>query len=154
MSKGLLRLLLGMAFGILTTSIVSAGGDLASYETKSHDEAEIIQVLMVHQDDFNNRDLDGWLSCFHENARYPDARGGLMPVEDLPGFCSTEWARNYKFTCGPPNIKIDGDKAVVRYTYHWTSNTVTGESKMTLNLIRENDKWLIIKGKRMLGSVY
>jgi hypothetical protein len=154
MYKELLCLLLGMVFAVFMTSAASADGDLASYEPKSPDEAEIIKVLMVHQDDFNNRDLDGWVSCFHENAKYPDARGGLMPVEDLPGFCRTEWARDYKFTCGIPNIKIDGDKAVVRYTYHWTSNTITGESKMTLNLTRENDKWLIIKGKRMQGRVY
>ena len=131
----------------------ATGGNLATYEPKSTAEAGVKRTLVDFENSYNAKDLEGCLGCFHKNAQYQiTATGrGMTSLEYLSQYWKDLWSTyDIHLRYGAPDIEIEGEQAVVEIDAHTTlmgSNSVTraATTRNTYTMVRERDKWLIIK---------
>jgi hypothetical protein len=140
MKKAIIHL---VTFTFLFTSI-SCGTPVSEYEPKNQAEQEIKTVLIEYQDCRNKHDLDGLLALFRGNAKIMQGHGGKYKYVTKKQARETypEMFKSFptiKIT--NPKMEVTENKAVVNFKF--TANGV--KLKGTQYLVKENDRWLIIK---------
>ncbi len=126
------------------------GGHLDSYKPKSTAESKITKCLMDLQEAYNREDLTGYLSHIHENAQLQTSPAGTMgSKKDYPDRLEQQWGWGMRIQFSSPDITINGDQALVKIRSDWagTQGTMTGHSEVEYNMVREGDRWLIMKSK-------
>ena len=119
---------------------------LADYQAKSSDEKEELDVIVEEDKAFENRDLARLMACYHDNAtialpsidRNPPVVSKRQFEEYLEG---GRWGEHSSGTFLNPKITIRGDEATVKCSSQATNVIV----RHTYNLIKEDEKWYIIK---------
>jgi len=89
------------------------------------------------------------LSTIHDKAKFVAGRKRLIYSKKEFVESALEFAQknNLKITAKVPNkVKVKGDEAVVTIPYETTfPSGRVGKVSMIFSVIKENDKWLIIK---------
>jgi len=128
---------------LLFTSI-SCGTPLSEYEPKNQAEQEIKALLIEYLDCRNKHDLDGLLAPFCGDAKVMQGTYGNRRYVTKKQARKT-WPELFesfpRMKITNPKMEITENKAVVKFKF--TANGVT--HKGTQHLVKENDRWLIIK---------
>ncbi len=121
-----------------------ATSTLQSYEPLSSDEANIKEFLVLMERTWNDKNLDGVLAAYHDNAKIMSGKNRKMYVkkkyaETLRGL---KGAGKIRFS-EPKRIKIEGDKAEVDINLTIYEHNVVLSCKFIL--VRSLNGWLIMK---------
>ena len=117
---------------------------LKDYKPKSSAEEPIKVVLVMYENEWNKHNEAGILALFHDRAKVMYGRERhIASKKEYVDILPERIAANPAIELSAPKINIKGDKAVVKL------NLSTGEfkSQITFNMVRENNKWLIIGWK-------
>lgn len=115
---------------------------LKNYKAKNPDEVAIIELLQDYLDGWKKEDKQKILSCFHENSQYMAHRSGkYFTKKEMIETKVSDWTDVKWYDFYDPKIKIEGDKAVVDIN----ESLNCGVFQATLQLLRENQKWLVLK---------
>jgi len=137
----------GLFLAVFMLGCVTSGG-LKTYKPKSTAEAEITKSLVDFQEAFNREDLAGCLSHFHENAQLQTSNSGTMgSKKDYSNRLGELWGFGVRRDYAAPDIKVNGDQAVVKISWTWEMRDVTGDAQGEYDMVREGDRWLITKTK-------
>ena len=149
MYRRLVLLFWGLFFVAFTLGCVtSGGGRIESYKPKTTAESEITKCLMDLQEAFNREDLAGCLSHYHKNAQLQTSPSGTMgSKKDYSNRLAELWGFGTRRDYAAPDIKVNGDQAVVKIGYTWEMREARGDTQAEYDMIREGDKWLIMKFK-------
>jgi Domain of unknown function (DUF4440) len=114
---------------------------LKSYNPKNADEAQIKDLLVQWEHTWNNGDVPGHLALWNDNAKimYGKARK-IATKKEYTAILPERMRANPSISLGPPTIKINGNKAIVRVNMSIGSY----QSPVTYHLIKENANWSIL----------
>jgi hypothetical protein len=114
---------------------------LQDYKPKNQDEAAIIQMLKTYLEGWQNRDKEKIFACFDDNIELMDFHGKYLTKKEMIKTNVDDWDRQQWFGLYDPKIMIDGNKATVNI------GVARGKSYigLTLQILRENQQWLILK---------
>ncbi len=120
-----------------------AGIPLKDYQPGSADEQEIIEVIIKHENAWNEKDIPGFMATFHNSAMIEiGCNGPIVSKSELSDEIE-EIMREYptvKFI--NPRLDVSENDAVVTVT----STRLGDESHLfRLEMLKENDRWLITK---------
>lgn len=120
-----------------------AGVTLKDYQPRSADEEEIIEVLVKHERAWNEQDISGFMETFHDSALIELGCGGqLAPVNEFADRIKRMMAEYPTVKLVNPRLDISGNEVVVKVK----STELGDESHLfRLEMLRENDRWFIIK---------
>ncbi len=112
---------------------------LTEYATKNEDEKQIVDLLQKYTDTRNSIDKKGIRSTFHDDGIYYKGMGGELKASDIESSDPELWSRGGKLKMTDPNIKINGEEALV------TVNTWYGNAKFqaAFTVVKESGNWLI-----------
>ena len=141
MSKKMTSLLLPLCLLIINVGCTSSMKDI---EPKSPDEEAIVSLLKEVQETWNNGDIKGWLALWHEDAKIMYGRErNIATKKEYEKIIPERMAANPTYKFGKPKISISGNEAIAK-----TSMQMRGRSsQVTLNLIKQNNQWLLISWK-------
>ena len=126
---------------ILTSFSIFSSCDtpIKEYKPKNEDEKQIVDLLQKYTDTRNSVDVKGIRSTFHDDGIYYKGWGGELKASDIETADTEIWTRAGKLKMTDPNIKIDGEEALV------TVNTWYGKAKFqaAFTVVKENGNWLI-----------
>jgi hypothetical protein len=117
---------------------------LKDYKAKNADEEAIVYVLQGLSEGWKKKDKQQILSFFHENAQFvnmqlkPISKDQMVQTEVKDWGISKVWYGYYDV-----KIKIDGEKATVNAL----QMTSAGDFPVNLQMLRENQKWLVLKSE-------
>jgi hypothetical protein len=114
---------------------------LKNYKANNPDEAAIIELLQDYLDGWKKADKQKILSCFHENSQYMNNNRKYFTKKEMIETNISDWTGSKWYDFYDPKIKIEGDKAIVDLNESLSG----GVFQATLQLLRENKKWLIVK---------
>ena len=139
------RILIHHTF-ILTVFIVCyacAGVPLNDYEPQTVDEKELIGVVMKHERAWNEQDLSGFMTTFHDSALIElNCSGPLVPVKKSSDRIKRIMAEFPRVKLINPRLEIAGSEAVVL-----VKSTELGDEFhfFRLEMQKENGRWFITK---------
>lgn len=122
---------------------------LKDYKPINSDEEEIVSLLNKYLVNWNSGNVQGFLDLWHENAKI--MYGGyhyqkrIATKEEFKTIMPKLWEERGRSKLGTPKIDISGKEATVNIMdegvdYYYGSIR-------TLNLIKENNRWLFISFK-------
>lgn len=132
-----------VTLAFLSTSI-SCGTPLSDYEPKNQAEQEIKVLLIEYLDCRNKHDVDGLLALFPADAKIMQGHGGNRKHVTKQQARETYPEMFESF----PTMKITNTKMEVSENKAVVNFKITANGfklKGTQYLVKENDKWLIIK---------
>jgi len=111
-------------------------------KAKNPDEEAIVEVLQSLSEGWRKKDKLQILSFYHENAQFMNAKREYISKEQMIRTEVKDWklARVW-YGYYDVKIEIDGDRAAVNVT----EMTKAGHFTVNLQMLRENQKWLILK---------
>ena len=114
---------------------------LQDYIPKNQDEVAIIQMLKSYSEGWQTKDKQKILACCNDNIELMDYHGKYLTKTEMIKTNVNDWTTTTWFGFYDPKIMIDGNKATVNL------GVATGKRYMalTLRMLRENQKWLILK---------
>ena len=112
---------------------------LTEYQPKNENEKKIVETLKTFTDARNNVDLKVIRSTFHDEGIYYKGLGGELKASDIETADPEIWTRAGIFKITDPDIKINGEEALV------IVNTWYGKAKFqaAFKMVEENGNWLI-----------
>lgn len=118
---------------------------MADYQPKSAGEKEVLGNLIAYDKALKNRNLEEAMACIHDNAtiKLPsaDRRAPVVSKRQFGEYLEAgNWAETSVILVNP-SITTRGDKATLKCSSAATNVIV----KHTFNLIKENEKWSIMK---------
>ena len=124
----------------------AAQTNLSDYQPKSAEEKEVVDVLVKTEKAIQNRNLGEFMACFHDNATIQLPKYGyekqFVSKRQYEEFLeSGMWAEYSAGVLANPTITMSGDKATL-ICFSPGENVLI---RHTFNLIKENEKWSIIK---------
>jgi ketosteroid isomerase-like protein len=133
----------------------SCGTPVSEYEPKNQAEQEIKALLIEFLDCRNKHDLDGLLALFRDDAKIMQYKlqDRMNPKYATKKESRETWPELFKsnptvkFT--NPKMEVTENKAVVNFKI----STDGVKLKGTQHLIKENDRWLVIKFTYESGAV-
>ena len=131
-----------ISFSFLLTTLlifISCGTPLTEYKPKNEDEKQIVDLLQKYTDSRNSLDIKGIRSTFHDDGIYYKGMGGELKASDIETADPEIWTRAGKLKMTDPNIKINGEEALV------SANTWYGKGRFqaAFTMVKENGNWLI-----------
>jgi hypothetical protein len=112
---------------------------LTEYKPKNEDEKKIVETLQTFTDARNSVDLKVIRSTFHDEGIYYKGMGGELKASDIETADPEIWTRSGVFKITDPDIKINGEEALV------SVNTWFGKGRFqaAFTMVKENGNWLI-----------
>ena len=112
---------------------------LTEYKPANEDEKQIVDLLQKYTDTRNSVDIKGIRSTFHDDGIYYKGMGGELKASDIESADPEIWSRAGKLKMTDPDIKINGEEALV------SVNTWYGKAKFqaAFTMVKENGNWLI-----------
>jgi hypothetical protein len=116
---------------------------LKDYQPKSANEEEIIDVIMKHENAWNEKDISGFMATYHNSALIEIGCSGPLVSKsefynEIEGIMSDY--PTVKFI--NPKLNVSEKNAVVTVT----STRLGNESHLfRLDMLKENDRWFIAK---------
>ena len=128
-----------LIFGCAQTKVIE-------YQAKSAEEKEVVDVLVTTEKAIRNRDLGEFMACFHDNATIIIPLDGyerrVFSKRQYEEWLKGGWFAEYRAgALANPTIKMSGDNATL-ICYSPGDNVLI---RHNFNLIKENEKWSIIK---------
>ena len=116
---------------------------LKDFKAKNADEEAIANVLHDLSEGFKNKDKKQIFSLCRENVEFTDVSGNIYTKEQMMSKKATEWGPKSKAWYGYYNIDmaVEGDKVDV----NCMEMRSYGLYKVKMLLIKENQKWQILK---------
>ena len=118
---------------------------LADYQPKSAEEKEVLDNVVTFDKAIQNRNSAELMACIHDNAtiRVPLAElvGPLVSKRQFEEYLEDGGWGEFTGILVNPTITTRGDKATLKCSSQGTGVRV----KHTFNLIKENEKWYVIK---------
>lgn len=138
MGKKILVIALFLLFLLPGCAITS----LKDYKPASQEEASIIAVLMLHNESWNRKDGETFLSLFADEARIMYGRERIVVSKAEYAKIMPERMKVYRrIETFNPKIKIEGDMATV----HVDMQLDTFSQPFVFKLRKIGDKWLIVE---------
>ena len=128
-----------LIFGCAQTKVIE-------YQAKSAEEKEVVDVLVKTEKAIQNRNLGEFMASFHDNATIQLPSDGyerqFVSKRQYEEFLESGWWDEYSAgVLANPKITMSGDKATL-ICFSPGDNVLL---RHTFNLIKENEKWSIIK---------
>ncbi len=110
----------------------------------SLEKEAVKSVLMDYENAWNRNNTDAVVTFYHQNAQImTGARRKIVSREQYADTIPDRFEQFGSMTFSAPKIKITGDKAKVKVTTKLSRGIK--EVKFIFYMIRQNDRWLIIK---------
>ena len=118
---------------------ISCDTPLTEYKPANDDQKQIVDLLQKYTDTRNSVDIKGIRSTFHDEGIYYKGMGGELKASDIESADPEIWSRAGKLKMTDPDIKINGEEALV------SVNTWYGKAKFqaAFTMVKENGNWLI-----------
>ena len=115
---------------------------LNKYKPKSDDEKQIIALLNTYADDCNKKDLAGIQATFLKDGIYYGGRGATIKASEIITSDPEFWTSFGELRLYDPKITINDNEAKLTLV---TRYGTAGRFHAAFTLVKENDKWLIMK---------
>ena len=132
-----------LCFTIFVVLYACAGIPLNDYYPRSPDEEEIIEVIIKHERAWNEQDILGFMTTYHNSVRIEDGCNGPLVSKNEFSDRIEQLMNEYptvKFF--NPKLNISENSAFVTVTSTRLGNHV---HLFRLEMLKENDHWLIVK---------
>ena len=126
----------------LSFFFVGCVATLKDYKPKSSTEEAIKILLLKLENTLNNKDEQGNLALWHDNAKIMYGSGGkIVSKKEYVKILPERMKAHFSYKLGAPKINIKGDKAYVNVTFD-----LDGEYQVpfVIYLVREKNKWLMM----------
>jgi len=132
---------------VLFVIVVSMSSYVFSEENISATEEKTLKILLLdYEDAWNNQDWKSLMNFYHKDAKIMSGRGRLMVSKaKFTDAVQSKIKRYGSMKFCKPKIKISGDEAKVSATIIFAKRK--RDVRYYYDMVRENDKWLIIKEK-------
>jgi len=111
------------------------------YKPKSSTEEAIKMLLLKLEATLNNKDEQGNLALWHDNAKVMYGRDRkIASKKEYVKILPERMKAHFSYKLGAPKINIKGDKSYVNVTFNIDGNYVP----FFIYLVRENNKWLMM----------
>ena len=130
----------------LIKALIKTGGSIPSLEARpvSPDEEAIKAILKDYENAWNKKDTDGVVAFYHQKARIMTGKNrNLVSRKHYRKILPDRFKTAKSLYFGVPRMKIVGDKAKVKVKMKATGSDMV--MVITLSMVRQNGKWLIVK---------
>lgn len=123
------------------------GGIAISKDKPGPSDKESIKATLIdYENTWNKKDVDGVISFYHQDAKImTGAQRKIVSREQYADIIPDRLDRVGSMKFSNPKIKISGDEAKVKVTTKFSRGL--REVKFIFYMVRQNDRWLIIKTK-------
>ena len=130
---------------VLFMTVVSMSSYVFSGENVSAPGERILKIFLLdYEDAWNNKDWKSLMDFYHKDAKIMSGRGRLMVSKaKFTDAIKSKVERYGSMKFGKPKIKISGDEAKVSAIIIFSKRK--RDVRYYYDMVRENDKWLIIK---------
>ena len=117
---------------------------IARLQGKNSDETAIIEKLHEYLEGLKTEDKEKVLSCCHESIQLMDWHGKYLTKKEMRETNVSDWVFSKWHGFYDPKIKISGNKANVDLVLARSMCIIS----ITFQMLRENEKWLLLKQER------
>jgi murein L,D-transpeptidase YafK len=110
-------------------------------KSESPDEIAIRELVQSFEEAWNAGDKDKYLSFWHEQGKIKVGRERKVMSKSEYAKLLPDRMQNNPLTLSNPKIKVKGDKATAKMKLDTGGNSFP----FSLNLVRENDQWLVME---------
>jgi len=110
-------------------------------KSESPDEIAIRELVQSLEEAWNAGDKDIYLSFWHEQGKIKVGRERKVMSKSEYAKLLPDRMQNNPLTLSNPKIKVNGDKATAKMKLDTGGNSFP----FSLNLVRENDQWLVME---------
>jgi murein L,D-transpeptidase YafK len=110
-------------------------------KSESPDEIAIRELVQSFEEAWNAGDKDKYLSFWHEQGKIKVGRERKVMSKSEYAKLLPDRMQSNPLTLSNPKIKVNGDKATAKMKLDTGGNSFP----FSLNLIRENDQWLVME---------
>ncbi len=115
----------------------------APAQTNASEQAAVSEAVERWADAWQNKNLPGYFAAYAPNFK-PDKGMSLSAWKDQRRARISDKAK-ITVKVHALKVQIDGDKATARFRQHYTSGSLDFDGPKTLQMQRENGKWLIVR---------
>ncbi len=115
---------------------------LNEFQPESPEEEAIKSALVKSESAWNNNDIPEYLAVLHDRGKFMYGKNrNIISKKEFADRISQIKTIKPRFRFGKPKIIITGDKAVVNLNDY----DIPGGWPWTLHMVRENEKWYIMR---------